>query len=214
MDACVSRTGLVKAKGTSCQSEPVSASGSDAIWLALGALDEKRQMRRSRLAFQPERTLVLHSAVEEDAALPDALRGRLRRWRRTLLRAILEIDVRNLDFAAVRERFPICLEIFAFESGAANLFGKQPVLHGMIDVLEKLPVDPLIDGSRDPDRCRPAVRRSSARSPRAQSAEYQTGSQRPTREKEAVVAIEFLRKFRLFIYDIVRTQISIYTNCC
>ena len=60
-------------------------------------------------------------------------------------RAILEVDVHNANLAAFREGFPIHFEVFALKTSAANLFSEEPVLHGMVDVLKKLPIDPLID---------------------------------------------------------------------
>src|SRR5438270_12640807 len=100
-------------------------------------------------AIQPERTLILHSCIEEEPPLPD--RGAAAFDSEShAFGAILEFEVRNLDLTALREGFPIRLEVFALEPRAPNLFGEEPVLHGMIDVFEKLPVDPFINWSRDP----------------------------------------------------------------
>jgi hypothetical protein len=63
--------------------------------------------------------------------------------------SILEIDRRNRDGAAVRERFPISREIVAFESRPANLFGEQAVFYRMVDVLKEVAVDSRIDARLD-----------------------------------------------------------------
>src|SRR5579859_4187485 len=108
-------------------------------------------MRRTVLAFEPERTLILQILLNEEAPLLDRGAAAFDAEAHAF-RAILELYVRNLDFAAVRVRFPIRLEIFALKAGAANLFGKEPILYGMVDMFEKMPVDPLIDWGRDPVR--------------------------------------------------------------
>jgi hypothetical protein len=46
--------------------------------------------------------------------------------------------------------FPIGFEVFAFKTGPADLFGEEPILYRMIDVLKKLPIDPRIDRNSGP----------------------------------------------------------------
>ena len=115
--------------------------------VALGAYDAKRQLRGALLAFDPERAVILVTRVDVEAALPDPGAAALDVEAHALL-PVLELDVRDLDSAAVRERLPVGLEVLALEPAAANLFGEQPVHHRMVDVLEEVAVDPLVDGNR------------------------------------------------------------------
>lgn len=66
--------------------------------------------------------------------------------------AVLKIDVHKLNSATVRERLPIRLEVLTLEPGAANLLGKKTIFYRVIDVLEKLTVDPFVNRRRDPVR--------------------------------------------------------------
>ena len=89
--------------------------------------------------------------VDKDATLPDPGAAAFDVEAHALL-PVLELDVRDLDLAAVRERPPVGLEVLALEPEAANLFGEKPVHHRMVDVLEEVAVDPRVDGSHDPFR--------------------------------------------------------------
>jgi hypothetical protein len=98
-------------------------------------------------AFQPERTLIVHSCIKEEPPLPDRGAASINAESYALA-AILECEVRNLNFAA-SEIDSQYVEIFALEPRRPESVRRRPVLHGMIDVLEKLPGDPLMDASRD-----------------------------------------------------------------
>src|ERR1019366_4065139 len=97
---------------------------------------------------QPKRSIVPHARVKRDAPLPDR-RPTIIDAQAHALCSILEVDVGDPNLAAVSGGFPICFEVFTFKTSAANLLGKKPVLHGMVDVFEKLTIDPLIDRRRD-----------------------------------------------------------------
>jgi len=69
---------------------------------AFGVLYEKRQMRRSRLALQPQRTLILHAGIEEHAPSPNG-RAAIIGAEAHAFGAILEFDVRELNLATFCE---------------------------------------------------------------------------------------------------------------
>lgn len=106
-------------------------------------------MRGTCLAFQPKRTLVPNARIEEQAALPDR-RATSFDAEAHAFGTILEFDVCQFDLPAFGRRLPVRLEVFALKPGAANLLGKEPIFHGMVDVFQKLPVDPVIDLCRNP----------------------------------------------------------------
>jgi len=64
--------------------------------------------------------------------------------------AILEGDVGDIDLPVFCGGVPIGFEVVALETCPADLFGEEAVLDGVIDVLEKLSIDPPIDGTGDP----------------------------------------------------------------
>ena len=135
--------------------------------------------------------------VDEETPLPDPGAAALDVEAHALL-PVLELDVRDLDAAALRERLPVRLEVLALETRAANLFGEQPVLHRMVDVLEEVAVDPLVDRSRDPVRIdqQDGDSGSARRRGVARTGGLDTTTDGAT---AAVAAIELMRKWRLFI---------------
>jgi hypothetical protein len=113
---------------------------------------------------------------------------------------VVELDLCDLDAAAVRERFPVGFEVLALESGTANLFGEQPVDHRVIDVLEEVAVDSLVDRSGGPVRIdeqdgdsRHPIARSSSRKARARYEEGQGsgGGRHRTRKEAASIHMRF-----------------------
>ena len=115
-------------------------------WGCRESFGNEGQLRGASLALDPERAVILMPRIEVQTPLPNPNAATLRSEAHTLL-PVLELNIGDLDAATVRERFPILFEVFALEPGAANLLGKQPVLHRVIDVFQELAVDPLIDSS-------------------------------------------------------------------
>ena len=165
--------------------------------LALGAHNAKRQLRGAVLASDPERAVVLVPRIDVQPPLPDPGVATPDVEAHALL-SVVEFDVRDLNPAAVRERLPIGLEVFALEPAAANLFCEQTVDHRMVDVLEEMAVDALVDRSRDTVRIgeqdgdsRRARCRSSARNTRARQDYGKRSGRDRTQEKAASIHLRF-----------------------
>jgi hypothetical protein len=158
--------------------------------------------------LDPERAVILLPRFDEKATLPDPGAATLDVQAHALF-PILEIGGCDLHSAAIRERFPVGLEVLAFEPAAANLFGEQPIFHRMVDVLQELAVDPLVNGSRDSfrideqdcdprlPRCRGGFRNQRARHDERQGAGG--GGRHRTHEKVASIHPKFELWFRLVI---------------
>jgi hypothetical protein len=62
------------------------------------------------------------------------------------------LSTRLLSIGAPGSRRKRGGEVLTLEPAALNLFGEQPIDRRVVDVLEKVTVDPLVDGSHDPVR--------------------------------------------------------------
>ena len=116
-----------------------------------GAGHAKAEAQRPRAGIDPGGAVVGDARLEVNAALPEARRSLVRREAHALL-ALFEFDRDQLDGAALGKRFPVVLEIPAFEALPADLLGVESVHRGMVDFLEELPVEALVNFPFDPIR--------------------------------------------------------------
>ena len=144
--AAVSVRGLVNAYGTSRHAVPETDSGTSCS----GAPSAPRTRNTTRgdpvSTFTHADPGYLDTALKVDAVLPDARRGTTGSQPHAR-RALLERHLHGPYGAGVAEGGPVGGKVLGLESRAANLLGEQPVDHGVVDVLEKLPIDVAVDGS-------------------------------------------------------------------
>ena len=135
---------LENENGTSCHADPRAGEWTIRQHAAVFRQHAQRHSRRARLDLDPDRSVVAPAGLEKDAPLPDA-----RRCPPAVSRTLFV--PRSNDTSTTRTASggpngcPVGLEIGAFEAGAADLFGEEPVLDRMIDVFEELAVDVPID---------------------------------------------------------------------
>src|SRR5262249_15615585 len=110
--------------------------------------DPQAQGRRPPLGTEPERAVVRLSRFDVETALADSGRAAPRREPYALFSALeRRRDQRRL--AARAEGRPVVREVLPFEALAAHLLGVEAVDDRVVDLLEKLAVEPLVDRPRD-----------------------------------------------------------------
>src|ERR1700759_1956556 len=113
--------------------------------ISVGIEDAQGQLRSGVFSLDPKRAFVFGIGLKKDAALPDTCISSINTQTDAFL-AILKVEFGNFDLAMLRDRFPIGLEVRAFETCATDLFGEETIFDRVIDVFQELAVDAFVDG--------------------------------------------------------------------
>lgn len=115
--------------------------------VAIGTEYSYGERRKTVFSLDPKRAFVFGIGLKKEATLPNTCIASA--WAKTdALLAILKVELGDFDMTLLGNGFPIGLEVRTFETCAADLFGKETIFHGVIDVLQELTVDSFVDGNR------------------------------------------------------------------